>query len=196
MPADCCTSPGIDPPKAPKCSFATPPAAPRSPGAPYSRHGGRLRAGGLRHDPERLRLEHCAHLHPDAGETVSCGCRYRPGTASNLVMYVSAADNNYVGVTGTFLGTAVQGEATEPWLFGAYQKIAQRGVWAPAAPCPGGQRDVVSPSVEEFVLEQQGRGRRVCLDLRRVACLQGSGGHRRPPFLPSGWAGPAPGSAL
>ena len=29
--------------------------------------------------------------------------------ASNLVMYVSAADNDYVGVTGTFLGTASQG---------------------------------------------------------------------------------------
>ena len=25
VPADCCTSPGIDPPKAPKCSFAIPP---------------------------------------------------------------------------------------------------------------------------------------------------------------------------
>ena len=25
VPADCCTSPGIEPPKAPKCSFATPP---------------------------------------------------------------------------------------------------------------------------------------------------------------------------
>ena len=37
------------------------------------------------------------------------GCRYRLGTASNLVMYVSAADNDYVGVTGTFLGTASQG---------------------------------------------------------------------------------------
>ena len=35
------------------------------------------------------------------------GCRYRP--ASNLVMYVSAADNDYVGVTGTFLGTPSQG---------------------------------------------------------------------------------------
>ena len=39
----------------------------------------------------------------------SFGCRYRLGTASNLVMYVSAADNDYVGVTGTFLGTASQG---------------------------------------------------------------------------------------
>ena len=27
-------------------------------------------AGGLRHDPERLRLEHRAHLHTDAGETL------------------------------------------------------------------------------------------------------------------------------
>ena len=33
-------------------------------------HGGRLPAGGLRHDPERLRLEHCAHLHADTGETL------------------------------------------------------------------------------------------------------------------------------
>ena len=32
-------------------------------------HCGRLPAGGLRHDPQRLRLEHCAHLHADAGET-------------------------------------------------------------------------------------------------------------------------------
>ena len=43
------------------------------------------------------------------GRRYSFGCRYRLGTASNLVMYVSAADNNYVGVTGTFLGTASQG---------------------------------------------------------------------------------------
>ena len=39
----------------------------------------------------------------------SFGCPYRLGTASNLVMYVSAADNDYVGVTGAFLGTASQG---------------------------------------------------------------------------------------
>ena len=37
------------------------------------------------------------------------GCRYRLGTASNLVMYVSAANNDYVGVTGTFLDTPLQG---------------------------------------------------------------------------------------
>ena len=43
------------------------------------------------------------------GRRYSFGCRYRLGTASNLVMYVSAADNNYVGVTGTFLGTPSQG---------------------------------------------------------------------------------------
>ena len=43
------------------------------------------------------------------GRRYSFGCRYRLGTASNLVMYVSAADNDYVGVTGTFLGTALQG---------------------------------------------------------------------------------------
>ena len=32
-----------------------------------------------------------------------------PQKTSNLVMYVSAADNDYVGVTGTFLGTPSQG---------------------------------------------------------------------------------------
>ena len=35
------------------------------------------------------------------GRRYSFGCRCRLGTASNLVMYVSAADNDYVGVTGT-----------------------------------------------------------------------------------------------
>ena len=61
--------------------------------------GGRLLAGGLRHDPERLRLEHRTYtLTP--GRRRSFGCRYRLGTASNLVMYVSAAD---------FLGTPSQG---------------------------------------------------------------------------------------
>ena len=43
------------------------------------------------------------------GRRYSFGCRYRLGTASNLVMYVSAADNDYVGVTSTFLGTPSQG---------------------------------------------------------------------------------------
>ena len=43
------------------------------------------------------------------GRRYSFDCRYRLGTASNLVMYVSAADNDYVGVTGTFLGTPSQG---------------------------------------------------------------------------------------
>ena len=43
------------------------------------------------------------------GRRYSFGCRYRLGTATNLVMYVSATDNDYVGVTGTFLGTPAQG---------------------------------------------------------------------------------------
>ena len=59
-------------------------------------------------DAALLGLEHRAHLRADAGD-YSFGCRYRLGTASNLVMYVSAADNDYAGVTGTFLGTASQG---------------------------------------------------------------------------------------
>ena len=35
--------------------------------------------------------------------------------APNLVMYVSAADNDYVGVTGAFLGTASQSGARRAW---------------------------------------------------------------------------------
>ena len=66
-------------------------------------HGGRLPAGGRRHDPERLRLEHCAHLHtPTPGRRCSFGCRRRLGTASNLVMHVSAADNDYVASQGVW----------------------------------------------------------------------------------------------
>ena len=61
------------------------------------------------------------------GRRYSFGCRYRLGTASNLVMYVSAADNDYVGVTGTFLGTPSQGvwstarlDFSAPPHFGAF----------------------------------------------------------------------------
>ena len=46
-------------------------------------------------EPDRLRLQHRAHT-LTLGRRYSFGCRLR--TASNLVMYVSAA--NYVGVTG------------------------------------------------------------------------------------------------
>ena len=48
------------------------------------------------------------------GRRYSFGCRYRLGTASNLVMYVSAADNDYVGVTGTFLGTPLAACSSPP----------------------------------------------------------------------------------
>ena len=51
----------------------------------------------------------------------SFGCRYWLGTASNLVMYVSAADNDYAGVTGTFFGTAAQ-EHGAPGLLGATRR--------------------------------------------------------------------------
>ena len=44
------------------------------------------------------------------------------------------------------------------------------------------------------MLQQQRRSRRVLLRLpcRSPGLRPGSGGRRRPPFLPSGWAGPAP----
>ena len=57
------------------------------------------------------------------GRRYSFGCRYRLGTASNLVMYVSAADNDYVGVTGTFLGSAGCLEHGAPGLLGAAGRL-------------------------------------------------------------------------
>ena len=65
--------------------------------------GGKLQAGGLRH--ENIVRTYTLTL----GRRYSFGCRHRLGTASNLAMCVSAADNNYVGVAGTFLGTAAHG---------------------------------------------------------------------------------------
>ena len=63
-------------------------------------------AQGLRHDPERLPWNIARTYTLTPGRRYSFGCRHRLGTASNLAMYVSAADNNYVGVTGTFWSTA------------------------------------------------------------------------------------------
>ena len=71
--------------------------------------------GRLHSDPGGERVEHRAHLQLDPGP--------RAPLASNLVMYVSAADNDYVGVTGTFLGTASQG--VWPGLLGAAGGIAK-----------------------------------------------------------------------
>ena len=74
------------------------------------------RRAGLKAGQQRAGAGNCASSHGGgpghhgrAGRRYSFGCRYRLGTASNLVMYVSTADNDYVGVTGTFLGTASQG---------------------------------------------------------------------------------------
>ena len=57
----------------------------------------------------RLNSQSSLAMTLSAWRRYSFDCRYRLGTASNLAMYVSAADNDYVGVTGTFLGTAAQG---------------------------------------------------------------------------------------
>ena len=77
-------------------------------------HHARQFSGALQQPELRglgLRLEHRAHLHADVtpGRRYSFNYRHRLGTASNLAMYVSAADNDYAGVTGTFLGTPSQG---------------------------------------------------------------------------------------
>ena len=96
-------------------------------------HGGRLPAGGLRHDPERLRLEHCAHLHADAGRRYSFGCRYRLGTASNLAMYVSAADNDYVGGHGHL-------EHGAPGLLGAAGRNREAALPGWCSSRPGAKR--------------------------------------------------------
>ena len=45
-------------------------------------------------------------------------------------MYVSAADNDYVGVTGTFLGTAAQGVWSTPGLLGATGRSRKAALWS------------------------------------------------------------------
>ena len=80
VPADCCTSPGIDPPKAPKCSFAIPPG-----GTEKSRRGTSAEQerpdGGPGHQARRAgadggRQELCGHDRP--GQRVR---RAGPGAA-------------------------------------------------------------------------------------------------------------------
>ena len=62
----------------------------------------------------------------------SFGCRYRLGTASNLVMYVSAADNDYVGALAGCL------EHGAPGLLGAAGRNCRSCTSEPsAAPSPG-----------------------------------------------------------
>ena len=63
------------------------------------------------------------------GRRYSFGCRYRLGTAS--IIYVSAADNDYVGVTGTFLGTASQGVWSTALLdFSAAGRNREAALWS------------------------------------------------------------------
>ena len=62
------------------------------------------------------------------GRRYSFGRRYRLGTASNLVMYVSAADNDYAGVTGTFLAGCLEHGA--PGLLGAAGRNCEAALWS------------------------------------------------------------------
>ena len=71
--------------------------------------GGRLPAGGLRHDPERLRLEHCAHLHANAGETLLLRLPAPAGHGLQLGDVRQRGRQRLRGRPGTFLGTASQG---------------------------------------------------------------------------------------
>ena len=99
------------------------------------------------------------------------------GVASPRRQRVGAHDVPGEGAQGH--GVALQLEASHreagqghgALAVGAHQKIAKRGLQQHLA--QGGQRDVVGPSVEELVLQQQRRGRSVLLRLHRVAGLQG-----------------------
>ena len=66
--------------------------------------GALQQSSSMCHDPKRFRLEHCAHLHPGAGKTLVFRLPVPAGHGLQPVMYVSAADNDYVGVTGTESG--------------------------------------------------------------------------------------------
>ena len=98
------------------------------------------------------------------------------GVASPRRQRVGAHDVPGEGAQGH--GIALQLEASHReagqghGALAAHQKISKRGERGfQQHLAQGGQRDVVGPSVEELVLQQQGRGRRVLL--LRVAGLQG-----------------------
>ena len=101
------------------------------------------------------------------------------GVASPRRQRVGAHDVPGEGAQGH--GVALQLEASRreagrghgALVVGAHQKISKRGERGfQQHLAQGGQRDVVGPSVEELVLQQQRRSRRVLL-LRCVAGLQG-----------------------
>ena len=79
--------------------------------------------------------------------------RYRLGTASNLVMYVSAADNDYVGVTGTFLGTATQGVWSTAWTSWRHRAESQSCTSEPSGLAPAGTLDLYSMQIRASAFE-------------------------------------------
>ena len=91
---------------------------------------------------------------PTPGRRYSFGCRYRLGTASNLVMYVSAADNDYVGVTSTFLGTGVW--STHTWTSRCLRSL--RRVYPRAGAAVGGHAGPVQHADQGQRLRGRGLG--------------------------------------
>ena len=69
-------------------------------------HGGRLY---VRHDSERLRLDHRAHRHPDAGETLLVWLPVLAGHGLQLGDVRQLGRQRLRGRHRTFLGTAAQG---------------------------------------------------------------------------------------
>ena len=67
---------------------------------PGHAHRGRSERGWLHPDLGGEPVEHRAHLQLDPG-LFAC---YRPGTASNFVVYMSEADNVYDPLYGSFVG--------------------------------------------------------------------------------------------
>ena len=86
------------------------------------------------------------------------GCRCRLGTASNLVMYVSAADNDYVGVTGTFLGTASQGVWSTARLDFSVPGVAKLHFGAFGGSIPGSRRAGLQRAQQQQRAGRRGRG--------------------------------------
>ena len=172
MPADCCTSPGIDPPKAPEVQLRD----------SAQRH----REVQARRAPDALRG--CAEEGAGDAHVVvvgradvhhQVGGRAQPvpaaeGVASPRRQRVGARRRR----SGSWRSPPAGSLPPRSWprpgalAVGAHQKISKRGERGLQQHlAQGGQRDVVGPSVEELVLQQQRRSRRVLL--HRVAGLQG-----------------------
>ena len=96
-------------------------------------------------------MEHRAHLQLDRGPRA---CRYRLGAASNLVVYMSEADNVYDPLYGSFVGDQV--DHCQDVLHSASERGGEAALWGALPGLPNqtaGTVDVYGLQILDATLE-------------------------------------------